>query len=156
VATDQRRELPPEERVMANHPEPPQNSDTPTTVTHYKHTEDPDTQAVAVSSLRVLLVEDEDGWFAQGLELDYAAAGHDLEDVKRRFEEGLAATFNEHLNLYGTVENFLKIAPQDAWDLWLNADRQYSFAGASFHHPADITETEAPRLPFSGITYLQP
>ena len=141
---------------MNKHPEPPSHPDNPTTVTLYEGEQDADFHAVVVQALRVVLVQDNDGWFAQGLELDYAASGHDLDDVKQRFEQGLAATFNEHLRIYGTVENFLKVAPQDAWDLWLNADERYSFTCTSLHDLADAIEPETPRLPFSGIAYLQP
>ena len=131
------------------------NKQTPTTITLYGDKQDTGVHAVVVDTLRVVLVQDDDGWFAQGLELDYAASGHDLDDVKQRFEQGLAATFNEHLRVYGTVENFLKVAPQDAWDLWLNADKRYAFTCTSVHDLADTVETEQPRLPFSGIAYLQ-
>ena len=129
----------------------------PTTIMHYENERDADTHAVVVDALRVVLVQDDDCWFAQGLELDYAASGHDLDDVKRRFEQGLIATFNEHLRTYGTVENFLKVAPQQAWDLWLNANERYAFTCASFHDLAmpDTSDSEKPRFPFSGIAYLQ-
>lgn len=140
---------------MNKQPEAPEH-EPPTTITHYGDEQDADTHAVVVDALRVVLVQDDECWFAQGLELDYAASGHNLDDVKQRFEQGLTATFNEHLRIYGTVENFLKVAPQEAWDLWLNADKRYAFTCASVHNlaDADALESNEPRLPFSGIAYL--
>lgn len=70
---------------------------------------------VAVSQLRVLLLKENAGWFAQGLEIDYAATGVDIEEAKRNFESGFYKTVHEHITLQGSIENLLKIAPQEAW-----------------------------------------
>lgn len=80
-----------------------------------------DDHLVGVKALRVLLLKDGSGWFAQGLEIDYASSGGDLEEVKKNFETGLSLTIKEHLIMYGTIEKLLKIAPQEAWKEFLNA-----------------------------------
>jgi len=74
-----------------------------------------DHHAVGVLSLRVLLVEDTSGWFAQGLDIDYAASGSDVDEVKKNFEDGFCATVHEHLVMHGSIERLLKPADQDAW-----------------------------------------
>ena len=133
---------------MAKSPGPEQHGHT-----YVAHAEDGDHHAVVVSDLRVVLTQDGGLWFAQGLELDYAAAGTSEEDVKTRFAQGLGATINEAIKVYGTIEQILKVAPQEAWDLWLQGDRRYVLGHLSLH---DL-QAEAPaasRLPFSGITFI--
>ena len=120
------------------------------------HQQNDDVHTIYVNALRVLIIQDEDSWFAHGLELDYAAAGHDLEDVKHRFVTGLAGTITEHLKIYGTIEHILKVAPQDVWNLWLNAEKQYSLDTASLHDLRESVQAESWQLPFSGIAYLEP
>ena len=95
------------------------------------HVEDDEQHAVLIDSLRVVLTKDGDQWFAQGLEVDYAAAGSSQDDVKSRFEQGLAATVREHLKVYGSVEKVLRVAPQSAWNLWLTHGESYKFTQAT-------------------------
>jgi hypothetical protein len=72
---------------------------------------------VGLGNIRVLLVPDGDGWFAQGLEIDYAAQGDSLSSAKREFEDGLTATVHAHLKHNGHIQELLKTAPNEAWDL---------------------------------------
>ena len=135
-----------------------QKTSEPTTVSHLQGRENEDHHTVIVEYLRVVISQDEDLWFAQGLELDYAAAGDTLDDVKERFHQGLAATFKEHLKIYGTVENLLRVAPQETWDTWLKADKNYNFTQVSLHDLADAKKmvSERPRLPFRSIWFMEP
>ena len=128
-------------------------TDQPTFAIHFRATDD--VHSVALNHIRVLLLEEEDGWIAQGLELDYAAAGVTPEDVKRRFEDGLGATISAHLQAFGGIEGLLKVAPQDVWNQWLTADKRYSFQQVSVH---DLSEDDLPEdlvLPFRGIAYME-
>ena len=118
------------------------------------HLEGDDKHAVLIQSLRVVIVQDGEQWFAQGLELDYAAVGINQQDVKSRFEDGLAATIHEHLKVYGSVEKILKVAPQEAWNLWLAQGQRYKFDQASFH-PIQTAGAEIYDFPFRGIAYLE-
>lgn len=118
------------------------------------HLEGDDEHAVLIQSLRVVIVQDGDQWFAQGLELDYAAAGTSQDDVKSRFENGLSATIHEHLKVYGTVERMLKVAPQEAWNLWLAQGQRYNLDHTSFH-AIDTIDVIEHGFPFTGIAYLQ-
>ena len=117
------------------------------------HADAGDQHAVPVNALRVVVTQDEGQWFAQGPELDYAAAGTTEEDVKTRFAQGLGATINEHIRIYGNIERVVKVAPQDAWDLWLTGDRHYTPDHVSIRN----LQESAPAfraLPFSGIAFL--
>ena len=63
---------------------------------------------VGLKNIRVIIVRDEGSWFAQGLDIDYAAQGESIEQAKKNFSGGLAATIDQHLQAYGTFVNFLK------------------------------------------------
>jgi hypothetical protein len=108
---------------------------------------------VGIGNLRVVIVQEEDSWFAQGLEIDYAAQGTDIKDVKKQFGDGLAATVREHLKIFGTIENLLKVAPQDVWkDMLLGVTgKRYCYSQVSVHNLGkELKES----LPFDGIQYL--
>lgn len=70
---------------------------------------------VGLVDLRVMLVNDDGAWFAQGLELDYVAQGATLADAQKSFEKGLALTIREHLKMFGHIKQILKPAPQEVW-----------------------------------------
>lgn len=78
---------------------------------------------VFVKNLHVLISQDNSGtWFAQGLELDYAAEGSSAEDAALRFQEGLFWTLDEHLKRFDGVERLLVPAAAEHWFPYLNAD----------------------------------
>jgi hypothetical protein len=70
---------------------------------------------VAINALKVLLFRDGDHWIAQSLELDYAAAGESIADVKHRFTEGLCLTIGEHIKKYESIEHLVRPAPPEIW-----------------------------------------
>lgn len=69
--------------------------------------------AAAVKALHVMLLPDGEGWFAQGLEIDYFACGKTLEETKANFANGLCLTVNEHLLMYGNVDKVLVPASKE-------------------------------------------
>ena len=71
------------------------------------------THAVAIGDLRVMIVRDDDAWFARGLEIDFAEQGTSLEDVQERFETSLTETIREHLNIRGNIRELLRFAPNE-------------------------------------------
>jgi len=75
------------------------------------HTKKGNDHTVVVNALRVLITEEPNGWFAQGVEVDYFASGETLEDVQRRFVSGLTASIVEHLQRYGDLQRLIKWAP---------------------------------------------
>lgn len=110
---------------------------------------------VGIGNLRVVIVQDESSWFAQGLEIDYAAQGESLDQVKKSFEDGLCWTIHEHLRVYGNIEQFLKPAPPEVWkemlyDQLANVNHYSQF---SWHQ--DLSENAVTNLPFARIEYLQ-
>ena len=60
--------------------------------------------AAAVKALHVHLLQDGNGWFAQGMQIDYSACGETLDEVKHNFAHGLCLTINEHLLMYGHID----------------------------------------------------
>ena len=108
---------------------------------------DGSTHVVGIGNLRVVLMNDDGSWFAQGLEIDYAAEGISLEDVKEKFAEGLCATIEEHLKLFGTIEKMLKPAPAEIWRNVLLSGKEFrKYSGVSVHK----------MLPFENVEYFAP
>jgi len=70
-----------------------------------------DSHAVLLLSLKVMITEEEGYWFAQCLEIDYATDGESLEDVTKRFEDGLQKAIDVHLKEFGNLDNLLQPAP---------------------------------------------
>jgi hypothetical protein len=108
-------------------------------------------QAAGVDNLRVLITKEDDVWLAQGLEIDYAIDGESLQDVKKRFEDGLAMTIESNLRVYDSITPLLQIAPQEVWDAWNNAKN----ALRRFEHSnIVVTPKRQADLPFDGIAWL--
>ena len=113
------------------------------------------THVVGIGDLRVILIPDGDFWFAQGLEIDYAAQGDTVENAQENFQNGLAATIHEHLKVHGNLSRILRLAPQETWaDLAFSSTAEpYTFSQVSFHQ---IPEMQGlPTLPFQGIKYFE-
>lgn len=101
-----------------------------------------------VHSLNVLLSPDGAHWYAQGLEIDYAAAGDSEEDARARFEAGLAATVKAHLEAFGSTERMRRVAPQADWNEWLLGGRPAERVPAP--------EIVRRQFPFKHIAYAPP
>jgi len=85
----------------------------PSTIAIHKKTASKD--VIGIGNLRVMITNDDGSWFAQGLEIDYAAEGTSLSVVKNNFEQGLLATIVNHLQTYGSINYLLHPAPQPVW-----------------------------------------
>jgi hypothetical protein len=91
---------------------------------------------VGIWNLHVLVTNDDGSWFAQAAEIDYAAEGDSLNDVKQRFEEGLCATIHQHLKVYGHLDHMIQPAPREVWQELLKATAptmQQEYSQVSFH-----------------------
>jgi hypothetical protein len=126
------------------------------------HTSEGETHAAFVKALHVFLCKDTGGWFAQGLEIDYAASGADLEEAKQNFATGLALTINEHLKMHGNLNKILvdaspevlseynKTPPDEIQELsFLTAFTM--FETAKVDNPAE----KAKAFPFKGIHFTE-
>lgn len=121
---------------------------------HHAHVGDH--HAVGVLSLRVLLVEDTSGWFAQGLDIDYAASGLTVDEVKKSFEVGFCATVHEHLVMHGSIDRLLKPADQDVWKEFYESRKGLQFSCIQLHSLAeDCDSQETLELPFDSIQFMQ-
>lgn len=107
---------------------------------------------VGIGNLRVIIVPDADYWFAQGLEIDYAAQGTSLEDAKREFEKGLFATVAQHLRIHGGIEALLQVAPTPAWAPFLKDASAYK----GWLSQVSLHEVVGEEFPFSTIDYYIP
>jgi hypothetical protein len=106
------------------------------------------THVVGIGNLHVMIVPDGDCWFAQGIQIDYAAQGSTLEDAKVQFEDGLKATIHEHLRIYGNIEKMLRVAPNAVWQEFVFAPR-----GARKLYSQISTHKICELLPFQQIEY---
>ncbi len=114
------------------------------------HGTDGITHVVGIGNIKVIICQDDDSWFAQGLDIDYAANGHSLEEVKQNFQVGLKGTIDLHIKAYGDIEHFLKVAPQEVWDELRTSGKHYRYSQVSLHE--DISKT----LGYQGINFIEP
>jgi hypothetical protein len=130
--------------------------------TELVHLTDGERHVVGLKALRVMLSHDESGWFAQGLEIDYAAAGKSMEEVKANFELGLALTMREHLKMHGGLEKLLQVAPQEAWQEFLDAPPDAVKASYSTVMATELfgrlrkSEKSDVQFPFDAIQFVNP
>lgn len=93
------------------------------------------THAVGLGDLRVMILQDGDVWYAQGLEIDYVAQGSTQALAQRSFERGLELTVLEHLKLFGNIQKLLKPAQPETWvEFFQHAtSEQYKFSTFQTH-----------------------
>jgi hypothetical protein len=113
------------------------------------HKTDGTTHIVGIGNIKVLICQDGDAWFAQGLDIDYAANGHSIKEVKNNFEVGLKATIDLNIQAYGHIEHFLKVAPQEVWDELHSVGKRYQYSQVSLHE--DLSKS----LGFQGINFIE-
>jgi hypothetical protein len=114
------------------------------TVFHAK-TKDGKINVVAVNALKVVIARDGAGWFAQGLDIDYAAGGSTPDVAKANFENGLVASIDLHLKAYNSISKLLKPAPQAVWQemfygplIGQNTTQAKNYHQISVHSPDQI------------------
>lgn len=113
------------------------------------HAQQDNVNVVILDSLRVLITEDEDGWIAQGVEVDYFAGGESLEDVQRRFEIGLHKTAEEYIKRNGNIKSLLQWAPEDVI-LSLKKSEEFFLTTVGI-----ISLDMGERFPFNSIKFLK-
>lgn len=106
-----------------------------------------------IGELRVLISHREGFWFARGLEIDYAAQGSSMAEVKQNFEEGLALTTDAHLKRFGNLENLLLPSPPETWRKLHQSARHLRDGQVSVHRlPQKLQNV----LKFEAIKYFEP
>jgi hypothetical protein len=117
------------------------------------HAQAEETHVVGIGNLRVILCHDDGFWFAQGLEIDYAADGKSQQEVKLNFEKGLEATIDQHLKVYGNIQQMLVPAPKEIWQELGASGKHMRYSQVTFHR--DMVEENFSQLPYSGINYIE-
>jgi hypothetical protein len=124
--------------------------------------------SASVKALRVMLLPEDGGhWFAQGLEIDYAACGASEKEATENFVKGLACTVCEHVAMYGNLSKVLVPAPKEAWEEYFNTPaEQIRKQDISFVAKMEIlkqAKADEPQqkatwdkfFPFEGIQFLK-
>lgn len=111
------------------------------------HIDTRDGALVALGNLRVLITKEDGSWVAQGLEIDYAAYGPTIPEVRERFECGLAMTIDAHLRVHKSLDHLIgEVAPPEVWrDYLADHHRLHRFT----HSQVSIYQIQK-RLPFGG------
>jgi hypothetical protein len=121
------------------------------------HAQKGDKHVIGLSNLTVLLVKDDGCWYAQGLEIDYAAAGATQEEAKQNFGYGLKMTIKEHLIMHGGVDKLLQVAPQEAWTEAFQMSHSLKSYSMIQLHDLGLSDVEIKKanLPFSQIEFVE-
>jgi len=122
----------------------------------YARAENGSSSIVGIGNLRVVIIQEEQMWYAQGLEIDYATQANSLPAVKALFADGLEATVHENLRVFGTIEKMLKPAPPEVWRemIYGRYARKRSFYHSQLLFHEENVET-LKELPFGGIDFLE-
>jgi len=124
-----------------------------TTAIH-AHSVDGAEHLVGIGNLRVMVFNDDGSWFAQGLEIDYFAEGQTLEEVQTRFRDGLSATIDYLVKLFGDIDGVLQVAPPEVWKEFFGdgATLRKRYSQVSYHTGQG---GELAFLPFTGVAFLK-
>ena len=121
-----------------------------------EHNQHDNQHQVVLHCLNVVMCEDDGHWFAQGLEIDYAACGKNIEEAQSNFESGIVSTIHEHLKMFGSLKSFFKPAPAESWEPTYN--KAFAVSGSSVHTIEDEKSEFhglGDNFPFNAIAYKQ-
>jgi len=97
------------------------------------HAQEGENHMVGIGPIRVLLLNDDGGWFAQGLEVDFVASGDSVEEVKHNFGNDLCQTLHENLRVHGSIAPVLKAAPPEFWARYFELSQSLKYWQVSTH-----------------------
>jgi len=124
---------------------------------------DGDTLHASLKALNVLLCEEDGAWSAQGVEIDYAACGKDMNEAIHNFGNGLVQTVMQHLAIRGNLDKVLVFAPKEILDEWSKtppaAISKVGFvATAKVFEEAKVPQAEelARHFPYEGLRFVKP
>ena len=109
---------------------------------------------VAVNALRVMVVPDSIGFLAQGVEIDYFAAGASEAEAMDSFQKGFALTVDAHLKKFGSLKRLLK-SRRSVVEQFSAEEDCWVFSQVSFHKVAQL-DASAPELRFDCIKFSRP
>jgi hypothetical protein len=110
-----------------------------------------DSHIVGFGNIKVIVCEDDGIWFAQGLDIDYAAEGSSLKNVQENFQNGFSATVGLHLQAFNTIENLLVPAPIEVWKEFTGIGKHFKFAQIKSY---DFSDELKSKMPYSGIDFI--
>lgn len=117
------------------------------------HTTNGNQHSVIFKSLRVIIVKDGETFFAQSIDISYAASGDSLKNVQDNFERGLSATLKAHLEAFGNIDQIMQTPPAEEWANLLKCDHgAYDLTTISQHTIQGCQSFES--LPYTNIEYL--
>ena len=124
------------------------------TTAFHARSSDESLNVVGFGNLRVLVVEDGGAWFAECQDINYAAQGSSLDEVQHNFEKGLSATVDEHLRVFGNIENLLsRPASSTVRRRFHTMRRSFRYSQVTVHSlPKKIQKI----IQFQGIEFIQP
>ena len=108
---------------------------------------------VGLFDLQVLIAPENDGWIAQGLEIDYAVGGASVEDAQTRFEEGLLATVHAHLEAFGDLSRFVRPAPLNMFRKLSGSAQEWKYTCVSLHR---LCLPDPDLFPFGHMRFVSP
>jgi hypothetical protein len=120
-----------------------------------RDTSDSSINVVGFGNLRVIIVEEDGMWFAQCLDINYAAQGSSLDEVKRNFERGLASTVDEHLRVHGHIRNLMSrpVSSRVRQQLMQMPTQAFGYSQVTLHRlPKEIQNA----IRFEGIEFIRP
>jgi hypothetical protein len=92
------------------------------------HMTDGERQAAA-AALRVLVMPTDEGFFAQGLEIDYVATGRTEEEVREHFAKGFIETVHSYMRRKRDLAALFSksTTPREYWALYYASAKQHTF-----------------------------
>jgi len=87
-----------------------------------RHLRNPDGSESVFWFVRVLLLRDGRHVVAQGLDVDYCAAGDSLAEAKENFTRGFIATIEANLREFGSIDSLIAPAPAEFFRLFYKAE----------------------------------
>ncbi len=103
----------------------------------------------------MLIVPDGKAFFAQCHEIDYAAQGETLEEVKSNFEKGFSATVFHHLRMFGSLDEMMHPVGGDMWQDLIGSTEGMKFTVSHTALHRVLNKRVEVLSPYQNIEYAQ-
>jgi hypothetical protein len=119
------------------------------------HVRDGDNHVVA-AQLHVLITSTEEGFVAQGLEIDYCASGRTVEEVQEHFAEGFLKTVASLLRRGRPLGSLFKSkTPQEVWQEYIDGSRRDQLTCATYVDLSNKLPQSAAGLPYQSLAFCR-